>query len=665
MPPKSKKQNDLLAGSAETLQAVLIADSFDEKFQPLTQDTPRCLLPLCNIPLIEYPLETLIRSGVTEVFIICCANSQKIKQYLNNSRWCQPDALMKVNIIVANQLTSVGDALRELDSRSVVDSDFILIHGDVVSNVDLKPIVQEHNKRKEVDKHAMMTMLVREASDDHPSRTMDHQPILALDPKTKQCFHYEKNLKFPQQTPIKVTEEALFTKDPNEVINRYDLTDCFIDICSIEVPALLTENFDYHDLRTDFVQGVLTSDLLSNSFYLHVLEDKYAAKVHGPQMYEAVSQNIISRWTYPLVPDANFTAETSYTYHRKQIYMDENCQVDSSSVLSQGVVIGKNTIIETNCNIRNSVIGDNCHIKAGSVLNGAYLFSNVVLEEGTTINRSIIGNGAKVLKSTSVQLGCILGDGVIVGPDASIANYLKLEKAEEETSSELGASTNASIFQDEIFEDEDEDPKAIAQFLLSQLARNTQELYETLQLATPEDSDDENEGSEDEADTFENEAAATLQRNLEEDHEADLSIIELNSLRMSFNASFDQVRECTIHFVLKLLTSETTSSQVEKIFNRWSPVIRKFIFDTSDQLYVLELTEEFIANKPELHKLFLSILKNTYDWDIFEEEVIVEWHEQEAPESDSDKYTKLRKLAEPFVNWLQEAEEDSDDDDDE
>ncbi|KXN73429.1 hypothetical protein CONCODRAFT_77377, partial [Conidiobolus coronatus NRRL 28638] len=663
MAPKSKKQNDLLAGSAETLQAVLIADSFDEKFQPLTQDTPRCLLPLCNIPLIEYPLETLIRSGVTEVFIICCANSQKIKQYLNNSRWCQPDALMKVNIIVANQLTSVGDALRELDSRSVVDSDFILIHGDVVSNVDLKPIVQEHNKRKEVDKHAMMTMLVREASDDHPSRTMDHQPILALDPKTKQCFHYEKNLKFPQQTPIKVTEEALFTKDPNEVINRYDLTDCFIDICSIEVPALLTENFDYHDLRTDFVQGVLTSDLLSNSFYLHVLEDKYAAKVHGPQMYEAVSQNIISRWTYPLVPDANFTAETSYTYHRKQIYMDENCQVDSSSVLSQGVVIGKNTIIEANCNIRNSVIGDNCHIKAGSVLNGAYLFSNVVLEEGTTINRSIIGNGAKILKSTSVQLGCILGDGVIVGPDASISNYLKLEKAEEETSSELGASTNASIFQDEIFEDEDEDPKAIAQFLLSQLARNTQELYETLQLATPEDSDDENEGSDEEADTFENEAAATLQRNLEEDHEADLSIIELNSLRMSFNASFDQVRECIIHFVLKLLTPETTSSQVEKIFNRWSPVVRKFIFDTSDQLYVLELTEEFIANKPELHKLFLSILKNTYDWDIFEEEVIVEWHEQEAPESDSDKYIKLRKLAEPFVNWLQEAEEDSDDDD--
>ena len=37
----------------EILQAVVVADSFDQNYQPLTLMKPRCLLPLANVPLIE------------------------------------------------------------------------------------------------------------------------------------------------------------------------------------------------------------------------------------------------------------------------------------------------------------------------------------------------------------------------------------------------------------------------------------------------------------------------------------------------------------------------------------------------------------------------------------------------------------------------------------
>jgi translation initiation factor eIF-2B subunit epsilon len=42
--------------------------------------------------------------------------------------------------------------------------------GDVVSNINLLPIIEAHRKRKIEDKKSIMTILVREASLNHPTR---------------------------------------------------------------------------------------------------------------------------------------------------------------------------------------------------------------------------------------------------------------------------------------------------------------------------------------------------------------------------------------------------------------------------------------------------------------------------------------------------------------
>ncbi len=46
------------------LKAVVLADSFNSRFAPLTQHSPRVLLPLANITLMDYTLEFLITNGV-------------------------------------------------------------------------------------------------------------------------------------------------------------------------------------------------------------------------------------------------------------------------------------------------------------------------------------------------------------------------------------------------------------------------------------------------------------------------------------------------------------------------------------------------------------------------------------------------------------------------
>lgn len=84
------------------------------------------------------------------------------------------------------------------------------------------------------------------------------------------------------------------------------MIDCSIDVCSVEarllelpfdlfslqlptqVPSLFQDNFDYLDIRKDFVHGVLTSDLLMKSIHCYVAKDGYAARVKDTKSYDSV-----------------------------------------------------------------------------------------------------------------------------------------------------------------------------------------------------------------------------------------------------------------------------------------------------------------------------------------------------------------------------------------
>jgi translation initiation factor eIF-2B subunit epsilon len=98
--------------------------------------------------------------------------------------------------------------------------------------------------------------------------------------------HYEPHQKYPPKRKIALGVE-LFKKH-SDLDVRNDLIDCHINICSIEVPALFTENFDYQDIRNDFIRGILGSDILGKQIYCHVLTDTYAVSITNQRLYHAV-----------------------------------------------------------------------------------------------------------------------------------------------------------------------------------------------------------------------------------------------------------------------------------------------------------------------------------------------------------------------------------------
>ena len=66
--------------------------------------------------------------------------------FLTNSEsdFMSSNNAMSVSVIASETFQSMGDALRELDSKAIIKSDFILINGDSIGNLPLKEIRAQH-----------------------------------------------------------------------------------------------------------------------------------------------------------------------------------------------------------------------------------------------------------------------------------------------------------------------------------------------------------------------------------------------------------------------------------------------------------------------------------------------------------------------------------------
>ena len=67
--------HDLLSTPRPEFQSIIIIEDGsgsddDDRLFPLTENIPRCLLPICNRPMLHYQLDQLVLSGAVEIFVV-------------------------------------------------------------------------------------------------------------------------------------------------------------------------------------------------------------------------------------------------------------------------------------------------------------------------------------------------------------------------------------------------------------------------------------------------------------------------------------------------------------------------------------------------------------------------------------------------------------------
>ncbi|KAI8332925.1 nucleotide-diphospho-sugar transferase [Chlamydoabsidia padenii] len=709
MPPKNKRQQQQQQGDGEfeePLQAVILTDSYDDRFLPISHEIPRCLMPLCNIPLIEYTLEVLAISDVRDVFVVCTSHIEKIKAYFEQSTWMNAKGKLNVKIVQTPEVMSVGDALRELDARQLITNDFILTSGDLISNIKLDKAIEAHRARRKTDKNAIMTMVVKEASRSHASRPQEASSVFVLDPKSSKCLFYEPIAALPKKSRIEISPELL--ENHHQIEFRNDLVDPRVDICSAEVPALFTENFDWQRLRRDFVHGILTSDILGKTIYTHLVSEAYIAHIQNERIYNTVSMHVLNRWVFPIVPETNLKPGDDYEFMSGNIYKSRDVILSRSCIVDENVQIGAGTVIGENSRVANSVIGRNCQIGANVTLVGVYLWDGVVIGNNCTVTKSILANYVSVLENTTIEQGCLLSPNVVIGPNDAIHKYSRLSlhpqpktsmfDSDEEDEDDTDGSNSLLLFELDVGhvltgdhepvyfwseianDDDDEDVRNLKldtlAYDINDLTLEDHELSESASEVGELSEDESDAGSIDgawnlnpaanaarKAAEFKKEIALTIERSLAENHTVDTAALEITGLRMSSNGEYSDVREVVIPLVVDHVDLNNPVASLKKVFTQWGPLIGKVTHKHDDQVHVMSLLQKHCASNEALGKLFMGALQILYNIDVVEEEAVMEWYTSDISKSGSPAEVKLREKATKFVEWLTEAEEEESEED--
>ncbi|EPQ28062.1 uncharacterized protein PFL1_04389 [Pseudozyma flocculosa PF-1] len=731
-------QDDL---QQEPLQAVVLADAFSRRLDPLTADRPACLLPICNVALLDWTLENLALAGVDEAFILASRHADQIKRHIASN----PLAAPKLTVIATPDAQSIGDVMRELDTKQVIRSDFVLVHSDSVANLDLASVVAAHKHRRRREKDAIMTICAMPAGRHSRTRPPGDLSLFFLEPTTSQLLHYAPVRAVPRLRSTTLPLELFDSDAPAttsggsngaEVDVRNDLVDCGIDVCSVDVPPLFSENFDYQTLRRDFVLGILTSDLLDSKIFVHVAPNGppasaasasssacppvigtstygrgYAARVKSPAAYDAISRDILAKWTHPLAPSGylpggeRYSARAGLRYVGKDVVLSRTCTFGPCSLLGSQSQIGDRACVEQ------SIIGPSVHVGARSTVLGSYIWEGAQIGQGCTVERAIVGEGARILDGVKLGRGTIVAPGCVVGPDVELKPYSRVGMKR------YGVDDDDDEYDDEEddSDDDDEDMPAAGRpgaagaggaASAAAAAAYSKELgAQGLTSSSDEDGDDDGDGddgtlssagsgsdSDDGQDLvgsgmltlsagtttaekaaaaarladFRAEAQASLERAFDEGHTVDNAAIELKTLRMASNVPLTEVRSTVIPFVLSKCDAERPKETVQTL-DRWGGLIQSVAVD--DEVDALAVVQRFCATEPAYHKLFVPLLKKFYNDDIVSDESIVAWWRAPAsrrttPDNGGERFLALRKAAEDVVRYIVESQQDSDDDDD-
>jgi len=67
-----------------------------------------------------------------------------MSKFCRKSKWNELASAMTITVMVSETCRSLGDAMRDLDGKAVIRSDFILVSGVMVGNLNFLPILEHH-----------------------------------------------------------------------------------------------------------------------------------------------------------------------------------------------------------------------------------------------------------------------------------------------------------------------------------------------------------------------------------------------------------------------------------------------------------------------------------------------------------------------------------------
>ncbi|MGZ8633854.1 MAG: sugar phosphate nucleotidyltransferase [Solirubrobacteraceae bacterium] len=364
------------------MQAVILVGGEGTRLRPLTSTVPKPVIPLVDRPFIAYMLEWLARHGVDDVVMSCGFLATAVRNVLGDGTQYG----LRLRFMEEPEPRGTAGALKY--AEDFLDERFLMLNGDVLTDIDLTAQIAQHETTGAAGTLALVPVadptaygLVR-LHDDHSVKEFVEKPSAdEIDTKLISAGAYvleravldliepDRNVSIEREVWPKLVGEGLF---------GYAAEAYWLDIGTPE---------RYLQATFDILEGNVAT----------AVADRLGSD------YLAVGDRVQSDGR--IVPPALV---------ERACEIAAGAHVGSLVVLGEGVSVGEGTTIERSVVMNGAQIGPDCVLRDCIVAAGvrvgedSEISGGAVLGEGVTVGaRNVLSRGVRVFPQTDLPEGAI------------------------------------------------------------------------------------------------------------------------------------------------------------------------------------------------------------------------------------------------------------------
>jgi mannose-1-phosphate guanylyltransferase/phosphomannomutase len=373
------------------VKAVIMAGGEGTRLRPLTSNQPKPLMPLVNRPMMEHIVRLLKDHGFDDIVVTLAFLPQTIRTYFGDG------SEFGVRMVYATEETPLGTAGSVRNARDELDEPFLVISGDVLTDIDLSELVAVHR-----EKGSMATLALKAMEN-----PLEFGIVIA-----REDGSIERFLEKP-------TWGQVFS----------DTVNTGIYVCNPEV-------FDYipEGEQVDFSSDVFPRLLADGKPIFGHIAEGYWEDVGTLEAYLRAHRDVLDGKVALDVPGFRIA---------EGVWLGEGTEVDPDANVVGPAIIGDYCRVEAGAQLREySVLGTNVMVRSDAFIERSVVHDNAYLSHAVRLRGSVIGRSTDLRAYARCEEGVVLGDNCFVGEHAVVNPGVKVYPFK---TVEPGAIINSSI----------------------------------------------------------------------------------------------------------------------------------------------------------------------------------------------------------------------------
>jgi mannose-1-phosphate guanylyltransferase len=353
------------------VRAVVLVGGEGTRLRPLTFTTPKQMLPVAEVTMIERVLAHLATHGVEDVVLSMGYRPDVFLAAFPDDR-C---AGVSLAYAVEPEPLDTAGAIRFAATHADIDETFLVVNGDVLTDVDLAALVGFHRARG-----GAATISLTPVED--PSAF----GVVPTEPDGRVQAFIEKPR--PDEAPTNLVNAGTYVLEP-EVVDRI-AADRRVSIERETFPALVAE-------RSLYALG-------SSAYWIDT---------GTPAQFLQANLDLL-RGLRGSPPSPHAREQAPGVWHLG----DHGAgPVVDGEVLSHSLV-GDAAFVAGGAQVEDAVVGSGCRIGEGATVRGSVLLPGSAVASGAVVEGSIVGEGAVVGEGARLAGLCVVGGSAKVEPGA-------------------------------------------------------------------------------------------------------------------------------------------------------------------------------------------------------------------------------------------------------